>query len=162
MTRRALVGIIAVVAGCHMPTRNAPSTPAAGDLGPKASGLLFAIAHDIARLSRTCPQLASFEVDRHFDPADARIVYDHHTHASTARGGWSSGVPSPDPDGIWLFIDVHDASSPAQIHTQPVVPRHDLGGGKELMMLILEGTNVTPCAAQIRAIIERHTAEVRF
>lgn len=117
--------------------------------------LLEAIARDIEALGARHPQLADFRAAKHFDREHLAIDYAFHTHASTHRGGWTSGVPNPDPDGIWLYIDLHDPGSTAQIDTQPVVPMIDVLGRK-LMMLLLEGDAARPPAAgALHAILER-------
>lgn len=158
------MGTVAVLAACHAPARDPASAlhPMSIETDEKAGALILAIAHDLEELRASCPNLADFDVARHADVTTARIEYGHHTHTSTRRGGWASAVPNPDPDGVWLYIDVHDATSSAQIHTQPVVPMNDLGGGKRLMMLLLEGSSAPPCAAKIRAILDHRSAGVRF
>jgi hypothetical protein len=121
-----------------------PSTPVA---------LLGAIALDIEALGPRYPQLAGFRAAQNFDRGRLVIEYAHHTHPSTHRGGWTSGVPNPDADGIWLYVDLHGADSMAQIHTQPMVPMLDVLGQK-LMMLLLEGEATRPAAGALQAILE--------
>src|SRR2546430_2279464 len=76
------------------------------------------ITNDIAALRTTYPKLADFDAARAFSAAQLTLTYDFHTHAPEARGGWTSGVPNPDADGLWFYIDLHDADSTAEIHTQ--------------------------------------------
>jgi hypothetical protein len=129
--------------------------PSAAAVAPSPAAVIAAIAGEIDRLKPACPQLVEFDREKHVDLAGARIDYGYHTHRSTRPGGWVSGVPNPDPDGVWFYIDVHDPASTAQIHTQPVTPMLHVGD-KLLMMLILEGERVPPCAGKIRAILNRY------
>ena len=114
---------------------------------------ILAIAKAIEDRRAEFPQLAEFSAAEHCDPARRSITYGHNMPPSTSRGGWTAGVPAPDDDGIWFYIDFHDPSSTEQIHTQPVVaPRHR--GDKRVMFLILEGENtrsVVPTFAEIMA-----------
>ncbi len=119
-----------------------------------------AIAHDIEQLGRAYPQLAAF---RAADHRDCDFSYGFHTHAPTTRGGWSSAVPHPDPDGIWFYVGIYDPNGPdanSQIHMQPVVPNWWIGPRK-VMFLILEGDQAKPAAGAIMKILERHGLETR-
>ena len=124
-------------------------------VAPDPVAVLRAVAIDIQALGATRPQLAAFRVDEHLDPARARIDYAWHTHAAGHGGGWTAGVPNPDPDGIWFHIDVHDPASTAQIHTQPMVERLCLGAA-HVSFLVLEGEKAEPAAGDIRQILDRH------
>jgi hypothetical protein len=137
---------------CHSPMATSNKTGPANRLSPVE--LLQVIARDIEVLKWQFPQLEDFEAKKHLDPARLVIEYERHTHAATHQGGWTSGVPNPDADGIWLYIDLHDPASTAQIHTQPDVPMLDVRGRK-LMMLILEGDATTRVAGELRALLER-------
>jgi hypothetical protein len=117
-----------------------------------------AIARDIEALGSAYPQLAAFRAAQHLDRDRLVIEYAFHTHTATHRGGWTAGVPNPDADGIWLHVDLHDADSKAQIHTQPDVPLLDALGEK-LLMLLLEGMTVKPAAGELRAILAGRAAE---
>jgi hypothetical protein len=75
---------------------------------PDPASVLRAVATDIEALGARHAQLAAFRAADHLDLAQARIDYAWHTHAAARTGGWTSGVPAPDADGIWLYIDVHD------------------------------------------------------
>jgi hypothetical protein len=96
------------------------------------------IGVEIAGLKSKYPQLDSFSVAAHVDTKRLKITYGYHTHAPKPSGGWSSGVPHPDPDGIWFYIDFHEPNSQAGIHTQPVTAPLFIGG-KKVSYLILEG-----------------------
>jgi hypothetical protein len=82
------------------------------------------------------------------------IGYAFHTHPPQRRGGWTSGVPNPDDDGIWFHIDLHDPDSQAQIHTQPVVFTKVKLGKKIAFLLMLEGGKTKPAAGRIWEIIQ--------
>ena len=69
--------------------------------------------------------------------------------------GWAGGVPNPDSDGIWFYVDLHDADSQAQIHTQPVTANLCLGK-KRVSFLILEGEGTNSVAGRIHAILTAH------
>ncbi|MFO0552060.1 MAG: hypothetical protein U0271_26980 [Polyangiaceae bacterium] len=119
--------------------------------GPRET--LQAIAERVRALGGECPQLRSFDPSQHLHADGLVITYDYHTHRSTGLGGWTAAVPNPDPDGIWLYIDIHDAFSEAQIHTQPMVPVYDVGGRQVLFMLVLEGSQVPSCAQKLQEIL---------
>jgi len=114
-----------------------------------------AIAKDIAALKGTHPQLVDFDVEKHCHPDRLVIDYDYHTHPPRHRGGWTAGVPNPDPDGVWFYIDFHDPDSMAQIHTQPVVPERRRGD-KRVMFLMLQGEKTKSLSGPIEEILARH------
>jgi hypothetical protein len=122
--------------------------------------VLRAIAQAIADLKRDFPQLDEFLPSDHADPKGLQIAYAFHTHRPQGRAGWTSGVPNPDDDGVWFYIDFHDADSVAQIHAQPVVPKGILGE-KRVMFLVLEGPETKPLAGSIRDILRRHGVKFR-
>jgi hypothetical protein len=136
------------------PTEAAAPAPAPAS----AVALLEGIAADIEALAARFPQLAAFRAATHLDRARLVIEYGHHTHPATHHGGWTSGVPNPDPDGIWLYVDLHDPADMAQIHTQPDVPMVDALGQK-LELLVLEGSATTRAQDALRAILRRRAAE---
>lgn len=118
-----------------------------------------AVARDIESLNKEFPQLKKFSAARDCDEERLTIGYDHKTHRSERRAGWASGVPNPDPDGIWFYIDLHEPGSMAQIHTQPfVIPL--CFREKNVMFLILEGKQTRDVAGRIHAILEKHGARV--
>lgn len=119
-----------------------------------------AIARDIEKLTKQYAQLANY---RAVDQRDCKISYGYRTHRPTTRGGWSSAVPAPDPDGIWFYIGIYDPNGPdamSQIHTQPVVPNWWLGARK-VMFLIREGDRTTKAAGAIMKVLEKHGLETR-
>jgi hypothetical protein len=110
------------------------------------------IAGDIERLKAQFPQLRDFSAHAHCDPQRLVISYSFKTHAPPRQGGWTSGVPHPDDDGVWFYIDFHDPDSTAQIHTQPVVPPLYYRG-KNVMFLSLEGAQTQPLASALQKIL---------
>jgi hypothetical protein len=166
MPRRILFAAPIALAAACTPVATPPGAPAstatasARAPAPAAPALtprdvIAAIAADLARLGPSCPRLAAFDPATAVDATGLVISYTFHTHEPRRRGGWTAAVPNPDPDGIYLHIDLHDPASMAQIHTQPVVPMRDVLGMK-LMMLLLEGEAGPPCGAAIDAVLTRH------
>lgn len=122
---------------------------------PSHADAIRAIAADIAALKTSFPQLADFDVDKHCHPDRLMIEYGHKTHPPKHRAGWTGGVPNPDPDGVWFYIDFHDPKSTRQIHTQPVVLERRRSD-KRVMFLILEGEKTKALAGHIDRILARH------
>ena len=134
----------------HPGQATSPTAPAqavtASPPGQSYEEAIVAIATSIASHKRQFPQLRNFSVAQHCDRKGLTIRYGYKTHRARHRGGWSSGVPNPDRDGVWFYIDFHDPDSMAQIHTQPVVePLYY--GDKKVMFLILEGKDTEKVAA---------------
>jgi hypothetical protein len=125
------------------------------DTKPDYSKRLEAIARDIESLKDEFPQLQEFSAGRNTAPDRLVIDYAYHTHHATHRGGWTSGVPNPDDDGVWFYIDFHDPESRAQIHTQPVT-RNLCFAEKRVSFLILEGKDARPLAGRIGTILRNH------
>jgi len=125
-------------------------TPAAE---PDYLKTLKTIAGQIEDLKHEFPQLKDFSKEEHTNVERLTISYGYHTHKPRHRGGWTSGVPNPDDDGVWFYIDFHERDSNAQIHTQPVV-RPAVFGGKNASFLILEGKNSRRLESRIWAILE--------
>jgi hypothetical protein len=116
---------------------------------------LTAIAQDLDALGATYPALVDFAPATHLDVAALTITYAHRTGPPQGRGGWTAGVPHPQPDGVWLRIDIHAADSTAQVHTQPMTAPLCLGA-RRVSFLILEGERIRPVAGAIDAILRRH------
>jgi hypothetical protein len=115
-----------------------------------------AIAADIAGLRDSFPQIKEFSPSQNVLFGKLAIDYAYHTHRYEGRGGgWVAHAPNPDDDGIWLYIDLHDRDSQAQIDTQPVVPARCFGE-KRAMFLILEGKTTKPLAGRLVAILNAH------
>src|SRR5688572_7769079 len=89
--------------------------------------ILKAVALDIERLKGDFPQLQDFSAARNLRAGPPGIGYAYRTHAPARTGGWTSGVPHPDVDGIWFHIDLHDPDSNLQLHAQPVTAALCLG-----------------------------------
>jgi len=111
----------------------------AGDEPPVSyASTLCSIARSIEGMKAEYPQLAEFSAAAPCDGQTLAITYGYHTKAAPRTGGWTSGVPHPTEDGVWFFIDIHDADSMAEIHRQPMVPRYRFRD-KEVQLLLLEG-----------------------
>lgn len=120
---------------------------------------LQSVARHIEALKKDFPQLKEFSPIKNTDIQGLRIEYAYHTHPALQRGGWTSGVPNPDDDGIWFYIDFHDPDSLAQIHTQPVTGWAVCLGNKRASLLSLEGKNTKPVQGALWKILERHGAK---
>lgn len=110
-----------------------------------------AIASDIAGLRTDFPQLREFSATQNvlFDRLAVDYAYRTHRHRGSG-GGWQAQAPNPDDDGVWLYIDFHDADSRAQIHTQPMAPALCLGD-KRVTFLLLEGDRTKPLGERVGA-----------
>ena len=117
------------------------------------------VSEEIAKLKEAYAQLKEFSIDEHADIDKLKIDYSFHTHVSEHTGGWTSGVPNPDPDGIWFYIDLHDEDSTAQIHTQPITGTSLQVGNKRLCFLISEGKTTKSVSGKIASILERNGAK---
>jgi hypothetical protein len=116
---------------------------------------ILSIGRSIEALKAQHPQVRLFTVKDNVDASRLLISYDYKTHEPKRRGGWTSGVPAPDADGIWFYIDIHEPDSTAQIHTQPVTVPMFLGD-KKVTFLILEGKETKSASAAIRKILSDH------
>ena len=121
--------------------------------------VLQAVAQDIAGLKGEFPQLKDFSPAANVNPkgiAWLAIVYAYHTHRAKHAGGWTSGVPNPDDDGIWFWIDFHERDSRAQIDTQPMAGAALCLDEKRVQFLILEGQKTKSVSGRIRSILNSH------
>ncbi|MCA9662303.1 MAG: hypothetical protein KC486_28445 [Myxococcales bacterium] len=132
---------------------------ATADAPVDAAATCRAIAADLEELGRDYPQLRRFRADKQLREGGCPIDYEHNCHPPERTGGWTAGVPNPDPDGIWFYIDLWDPNDPAaassQINTQPVTPPWMIGE-RRVTFLVLEGDAVTPASAAILEVLERH------
>ena len=131
---------------------------AAGANADKPARDYALVLHDVARaialLKDDYPQLVDFNPATGSTQA-ATITYQFHTHAPPQSGGWTSGVPNPDSDGLWFYIDFHDADSTLQIHTQPMTAVQCLGE-KRVSFLIMEGDATRRVEGAIEKILRDH------
>jgi hypothetical protein len=118
-------------------------------------GVLRAIATDIENLKTDFPQLRDFSAAQNLHAEPSSISYAFRTHASDRTGGWSSGVPNPDADGVWFHIDIHDADSSLQLHTQPVTASLCLGESR-VSFLMLEGPDTRSLYGPIWGVLKKH------
>lgn len=119
-----------------------------------SSDVMQRIGAGIAKLKDKFPQLRDFSVAHNVNAERWVIDYEYHTHAPRDRAGWACGVPNPDADGVWFFIDFHRPDSQRQIDTQPVVPPYCFGD-KLVLFLILEGKKTKSVADAVWRVIER-------
>lgn len=120
--------------------------------------ILKSVAQSIEALKKDYPQLKDFSPEKNTDVSRLCIDYSYHTHAPEHRGGWTSGVPNPDADGVWFYLDFHDPDSMAQIHTQPVVPEWTLG--KQMaFILMMEGERTKRLEPALWGILAAHGAK---
>jgi len=103
------------------------------------AAVLKAVAADIEKLKADYPQLRDFSVATNFRAEPLGIYYAFRTHAPSRTGGWTSGVPNPDADGVWFDIDLHDPGSTLQKHTQPMTTARLCLGESRVSFLMLEG-----------------------
>jgi hypothetical protein len=120
-------------------------------------GILKALAMDIEKLKADFPQLRDFSAATHLHAEPPSIHYAFRTHAPARTGGWTSGVPNPDPDGVWFYIDLHDPGSKLQVHTQPATAPLCLGESK-VSLLVLEGRDTRSVYGPIWSALAKHGA----
>ena len=120
------------------------------------ASIIKAIASDIASLRTDFAQLREFSAMQNvlFDRLAVDYAYRTHRYRGSG-GGWRAQAPNPDDDGVWLYIDFHNADSRAQIHTQPVTPALCLGD-KRVSFLLLEGDRTKPLGERVVAILHAH------
>lgn len=126
-----------------------------GDQADSYESTLRKIAMSIEALKAEYPQLSEFSASAHCDGERLRITYGYLTETAPRTGGWTSGVPSPTGDGVWIYIDFHAADSTLQIHTQPVVPRYRFRD-KRVMLLLREGANTKTLSGKLVRILIDH------
>jgi hypothetical protein len=119
--------------------------------------ILKAVAADIEKLKADFPQLRDFSATTHLHAEPPAIDYAFRTHSPERRGGWTSGVPNPDADGIWFHIDLHDPGSNLQLHTQPVTVALCLGESR-VSFLMLEGRDTRSLHGPIRNALTKQGA----
>jgi hypothetical protein len=118
------------------------------------------VSNEIIKLKKMYPQLKEFSINKNVDIENLKIDYNYHTHKSEHTGGWTSGVPNPDTDGIWFYIDLHDKDSTAQIHTQPITGTSLQFGNRSICFLILEGAATQSVSGKITSILKRNGAKI--
>lgn len=113
------------------------------------------IAHAIESLKAEYPQLSRFSLSAHFEAERLTITYGYLTETAPQTGGWTSGVPAPTADGVWIYLDFHSPDSTLALHTQPVVPRYRFRE-KRVMLLLREGTNTKTLSGKLVRILLDH------
>jgi hypothetical protein len=152
--RLPLVGLLFALA----PTIARPAAGAEAAPTKEEKKAIQEIARGIEALKKDYPQLSDFSTAKHCRTEDLSITYEHKTHEPERRGGWTSGVPNPDPDGIWFYVDIHDPGSTRQIHTQPVVEQL-CWGKKRILLLMLEGEKTKHAGSAIRGVLLKNGAK---
>ena len=130
----------------------APAVTPQSDTAENSEQALAQIAADIELLKGRYPQLEDFSAVRDFDRQRLVISFGYRTHRSRHPGGWTSGVPNPDDEGVWFYIDFHDPTSTAQIHTQPVAQERRYRE-KRVMLLVLDGKRTEPLTPALHQIL---------
>jgi hypothetical protein len=133
------------------------SAPAPTPITPTFPATCAAIAADLETLRPQFPALVEYRGDTAQKHA-CWIEYGWHTHRSTGTGGWTSGVPNPDRDGVWFYIGIYDPNGPeasSQINTQPMTPNWWLGDRK-VMVLFLAGDDVHGLGEQVMVVLTKH------
>lgn len=152
MTRRVVAALRISLLGIGAILSAAFAAPPAHS--PEAT--LASIARDIEGVKGEFPQLAEFSAERNLHAGGPSISYAYRTHKPEPRGGWTSGVPNPDEDGIWFYLDFHDPASTAEIHTQPASRGGQCLGNMKVSFLILEGTKTSRVSGAIWQILKKH------
>jgi hypothetical protein len=119
--------------------------------------ILKAVAEDIENLKADFPQLRDFSAIKNLHAEPPAISYMFRTHEPARTGGWTSGVPDPDADGIWFHIDLHDPDSKLELHTQPVTASLCLKESR-VAFLILEGRDTRSLYGPIWSVLKKHGA----
>ncbi len=116
------------------------------------------MAADIEKLKPDFPQLRDFAARKHLRTKPPSIEYAFRTHAAEKKGGWTSGVPNPNLDGVWFHIDLHDPDSKLQLHTQPVTASLCIGESR-VSFLMLEGRDTRSLYGPIWSVLTKHGAK---
>ena len=115
-----------------------------------------AIARDIEQLKADYPQLAEFSAMRNIERRALGIGYGFRTHEAQRTGGWTSGVPAPDDDGVWFSIAFFDPESRLQVHTQPTVHARTCFRDLYVQVLMREGKETRSLLAPVWKILRKH------
>lgn len=117
------------------------------------------IAKGIESLKKNYPQLKEFNVSKNLDKEKCKIEYEYKCHLSVNGVGWVSQVPNPDPDGLWLYINLWNKNDPvesfSQINTQPVMPLWYINE-RCVTFLILEGKRTRSLDKEILKILKKY------
>jgi hypothetical protein len=156
---RALIAVptLLLAAGALLEDVRAEDAPPVVDARYRAA--IKAIAADIEALKADYPQLAEFSAARHARADLLHITYGFRTHEPPHAGGWTSGVPNPDDDGVWFSLDFHDPRSTLEMHTQPMVHERQCCGDMEVQFLSLEGQKTRSIEGPVWKILRKHGVE---
>ncbi len=152
MKNASAIAIATIIAVCFILLANkSHSDTVATDYAK----ILTDIKSDLADLAGEYPQLQDVSEKALLNASRLSLAYSYRTHVAQQPGGWTAGVPNPDDDGIWFYIDFHDPNSSEQIHTQPVIRALCLGP-KQVSVLILEGKNTKSASGKIYSVLRNH------
>jgi hypothetical protein len=143
-----------LAAGALLEDARADGVPPAVDARYRTA--IQAIADDIEGIKADYPQLAEFSAGRHANADALHITYGFRTHEPPRTGGWTSGVPNPDDDGVWFSLDFHDPRSTLEMHTQPMVHERQCFGDMEVQLLSLEGKKTRSIYGPVWRILRKH------
>ena len=125
---------------------------------PDYSAILLKIGTDIEKLKVKFTQLDSFDIKKHISKDKLEITYGYNTHTADKIGGWTSGVPNPNDDGIWFYISIHSPKSTRQIHTQPKIAPMYIGN-EVFQFLLLEGAKTKSVNIALWEIFRKYGVE---
>jgi len=144
--------LLALLIGCGS-SASTPVAPMPAGSPPSFPATCNAIARDIEVLA-DFPQLDDF---RAADQHDCHVSYSYRTKPPSGRGGgYSAGIPRPEPDGIFLYIGIWDPNAPnnRQLDTQPV-SMYKLGD-RRVTLIVSQGAQTKNAFPAILEILKRH------
>jgi len=154
-TRLELYGSLIVRSACVLLTASLLLIVGVqGTAEPDFAQMILATAQEIAGLKERFPELRDFSPTKNVHVLS--IDYAYHTHKARHRGGWTAGVPNPNDDGLWFYIDFHDPDSVAQIHTQPMTGPANCLGRKRVSFLTLAGKKTRPVGSELWSILQKY------
>jgi len=113
------------------------------------------ISKDIEALKPDFPQLKDFQDST--ARRDCTIDYTYHVGKLTGGAGWRGATPKPDPDGVWLHLELWDENSPnvSQLNLQRVEPPMYIGSHR-VTLVVLDGENTKSLYESIQKILLRN------
>ena len=100
--------------------------------------------------------LSKFDTEQNVDLNALSIEYAHNTERSKINAGWRAGVPAPQENGVWFYVDLHDVDSTKQLHTQPLSAGPYCYAEKLVAVLILQGAKTKPFSKPLMEILHRN------
>jgi hypothetical protein len=127
----------------------------------KYINIVINIAKEIELLKKDFPQLREFELSKNINKRNCKIDYKYKCHKSERKGGWTSGVPNPGPDGLWFYIALWDENFPAESISQ-INPDIWEIQDRRVTYIILEGENTKQINKEIIRILEKHKMKTNY